>query len=67
MTEQGVRVVLELQRDEPISGRAFQGDRLIGTFTGWLELYSAIERAREASSDDQRSASNSQQQGGANL
>jgi hypothetical protein len=54
VTEQGVRVVLELQRDEPISGRAFQGDRLIGTFTGWLELYSAIERAREARSDDER-------------
>lgn len=54
MTEQGVRVVLELQRDEPISGRAFQGDRLIGTFTGWLELYSALERARSASNKQER-------------
>jgi hypothetical protein len=46
VSDQGVRLVLELERNDPINGRAFRDERLIGSFTGWMELYSAIERAR---------------------
>jgi hypothetical protein len=53
VSERGVRVLLELEADEPISGRAFQGQRLIAAFSGWLELYSAIELARRGAGTEQ--------------
>jgi hypothetical protein len=66
VSERGVRLVLELEGDDPISGRAFRDKRLIGSFTGWMELYSAIERARAPRSDERRPASNQQHQQGGN-
>jgi hypothetical protein len=41
-----VEVRLTLEPGDPIEGRAFRGEHLVGSFAGWMELYAAIEKAR---------------------
>jgi hypothetical protein len=42
-----VRIVLELDPGEPPSGRVLGDGAAAGEFSGRLELYAAIERARD--------------------
>jgi hypothetical protein len=47
VTAGAVEVTLRIDPGDPIAGQAFRGDQLIASFGGWMELYAAIERARE--------------------
>jgi hypothetical protein len=48
MGEGSARVVLELEPGEPISGSVCGPTGTAEPFRGWLELTSALERARSA-------------------
>jgi hypothetical protein len=43
----GLRISLELDLDEPVSGSARDGAGNEQRFSGWLELHAAIERLRQ--------------------
>ncbi|MGA2006183.1 MAG: hypothetical protein ABSD82_12880 [Solirubrobacteraceae bacterium] len=48
MAQGGLRVVLEFDHGEPLSGRIVVASEPAQRFRGWLELASKLERVRSA-------------------